>query len=40
MHSVIVMRLKTGHFVLESEEFMWKRRQVIRKIGRMDGAER
>ena len=29
-----------GHFVAECEESMWRRRQLVRKIGRMEGAER
>jgi hypothetical protein len=29
-----------GHFVLECEESMERRRETIRKIGRMEGAER
>ena len=39
---VLVMRLRfnVGHFVAECEEFMWRRRQLVRKTGRMEGAER
>ena len=29
-----------GHFVAECEEFMWRIRQLVRKIGRMEGAKR
>ncbi len=29
-----------GHIVLECEESMERRRETIRKIGRMEGAER
>ena len=28
-----------GHFVVECEEFMW-RRQLVEKVGKIEGAER
>ena len=43
VYCVLVMRLRLGcigHFVLECIEFMWRRRQLIKKIGKMEGAER